>query len=475
MQVFDCTVHVSDGDDDAQVELQVRPPGAGKDTFTSPFTVDPLTRLTIERLYFWLKYAVEMESRTLENPCEPSDLKALGYNLFCLLFPKPVRAKFLKHFQDFKDWTAQSKRPRKPEAEVRFRLELVFTGKFESLDELPWEFLFIPDHGEIGEKKEGSFLAAAAELILTRSVPEDSRIKDLGAMPDAPKVLVVAFEPPDKYPGFGHIDQVAVTHTFEKIGGLHSASKVRLLKNPSLDELSAAFKNCAEKPDMEPWQADILHFIGHGKAGQLMIRLAEKDNGYDNRTDDPQFGWMSSEDFCKALKPCPLRLVFLHACQGAAPSELRGVCSTARDLLGAKIPAIVAMQCTISNDDAELFAHVFYDRLRAGLDVEEAVQEARRELRDASPVRCRQRFGTPVLYLQTRDRVVAIPEEPKKKSDSGTVEPSPVAGRSPAGPGFATGSKATAAGAASGPTTPDDRTARPAEAPKDVKASDFRR
>jgi hypothetical protein len=225
-------------------------------------------------------------------------------------------------------------------------------------------------------------------------------------------------------------------------------------------------ENCAEGGEVAPWRPDIVHFIGHGRAGQLMIRLAEEDDdGFVQGRPDPQFGWMSSEDFSKALGSPPPRLVFLHACQGAAPSELKGVCSTARDLLNAKIPAIVAMQCSISNDDAGEFAREFYDRLHAGVDVEEAVQDARRKLRDAPKARSRQRFGTPVLYLQTRDRILTLPQEPPRKPEFQPAESIASGLRQAAGRGLAPSSRPAGTETTAPAAPADDAAPRPESAP----------
>jgi hypothetical protein len=118
--------------------------------------------------------------------------------------------------------------------------------------------------------------------------------------------------------------------------------------------------------------------------------------------------WITSQDIVGLLpfgddKP---RLVFLQVCKGAAPGTLESFKSTASELVYADIPAVVAMQYSISNDDARLFAKTFYSCIAAGEKIDEAVKAGRIALGQQWPAWQHPRFGTPVVYLQSNKAIV---------------------------------------------------------------------
>lgn len=114
---------------------------------------------------------------------------------------------------------------------------------------------------------------------------------------------------------------------------------------------------------------------------------------------------MSAEQFALFFTDYPFtRLVFLNACQGATRSSQQALIGFAPQLVLRGVPAVVAMQNKIDNDDAILFATEFYSELfyaREGGQVEIAITTARKTLlqkRPESPA-----FGNPVMYLRAKD------------------------------------------------------------------------
>jgi CHAT domain-containing protein len=81
------------------------------------------------------------------------------------------------------------------------------------------------------------------------------------------------------------------------------------------------------------------------------------------------------------LKSFPdLRLVFLNACKTGRLPRLHGrdpFSATATALVKAGIPAVLAMQASISDDAAINFSSTFYERIAAGDPVDAAVVEGR--------------------------------------------------------------------------------------------------
>jgi len=69
------------------------------------------------------------------------------------------------------------------------------------------------------------------------------------------------------------------------------------------------------------------------------------------------------------------------------------------------VPAVIAMQYSIRDETAKLFADKFYRTLALGKPVDEAVQSAR-NLISIQIGPDRRDFATPVLYMRARDGVI---------------------------------------------------------------------
>jgi len=99
-----------------------------------------------------------------------------------------------------------------------------------------------------------------------------------------------------------------------------------------------------------------------------------------------------------------MRLVVLNACHGATRSAQQALAGLAPQLVFHDVPAVIAMQDTIANDDAILFATEFYEEFchpRDGGQVEVAISRARKALWQERPTSAV--FGKPVLYLRAED------------------------------------------------------------------------
>jgi hypothetical protein len=97
--------------------------------------------------------------------------------------------------------------------------------------------------------------------------------------------------------------------------------------------------------------------------------------------------------------------VLLQACQGAQSGTEPGFMSLADRIFKRDIPAVVAMQFTITNDFATIFAQGFYEALRDGRDVDAAVQIGRSKI--TAKVRWTNRdFGAPVLFTYRPDAIM---------------------------------------------------------------------
>jgi dipeptidyl aminopeptidase/acylaminoacyl peptidase len=136
----------------------------------------------------------------------------------------------------------------------------------------------------------------------------------------------------------------------------------------------------------------ILYFAGHGNPEGIFL-----DDGYGDRY------LVSAETLAQALEGKPTRLVFLAACNtSAAPDESGLLAGFAQKLAEqSNMPAIVAMQYSLSDRQANDLTSQFFAALAAECPVDVALAEARKVLIRQGQVG-RDVFS-PVLYLQAKD------------------------------------------------------------------------
>jgi hypothetical protein len=373
---------------------------------------DELTLQTINTLNEWVqKYP---------DCCHRDELLLLGSHLYRLAFDtkcdppsSPLERPLLHAFER----TLQRLKAFPKISDVRMRIKLIFHKEAKVLAGLPWEFLSLPD---------GDFVVSRAELILTRFVPEQEwgnrHVEEDNAKL---RILVVTAEPQD--PGLGSIHNEDLV---KQIGALRSESiDVRVFdKRPTLALLRECISGSYKEPGYRP---HIFHFMGHGREGVLALLKEEEQltaerldaNVRERRGEKPspveEAQWFDVESIKSLFEHKP-RVVFLHACKGAAPDSLKGFSSMARSLAYSNIPAVIAMQYAIGNSEANRFAESFYRCLHQGSPVDEAVAQARCELgmfpgREVWDDRC---FGTPVIYLQTKEPVMRRGAVTKSAPDS---------------------------------------------------------
>ena len=396
---------------------------------------DELSLETVRKLNEWVRNHSEL--------CRRSELSLLGRHLYRIAFETPtnesragrqppLKEAFENTFKRFSTAVKDNK-------STRMRIKLVFARKAETLAGLPWEFLYMP----LGVN-EGIFLAQRAELILTRFVPEQESDADITTDSESEKlrILVVKAEPRE-------LADVKGTPTVDEIKKLRSDHiDVRVFEGRAT---LAALRECISGSEsVTAYRPHIVHLMGHGEAGKLVLLKelalvkAEELEVAARRREAERLGQLAPSgermvnegqaldiESIKSLfnehKP---RVVFLHACLGAAPDSLETFRSTARELAYSGIPAVIAMQYEIGNNEAELFAKTFYSQLRMGTNVDEAVTAARQKLglsvlQPGRNVWDERSFGTPVIYLRT-ERPIILP--PVSRAEAQTVpakEPCP--------------------------------------------------
>ena len=147
-----------------------------------------------------------------------------------------------------------------------------------------------------------------------------------------------------------------------------------------------------------PWH--IFHFIGHGSFDPLA------DEGLVAFTDEQgQANLFRATQLARLLSDHRLlRLVVLNACESAKSGRHDVFSSTAANLVRHGIPAVLAMQYTITDAAAIVFSRAFYEALADGMPIDAAVSEARKAV--SFEVENTLEWGIPVLFMRSPDGVL---------------------------------------------------------------------
>jgi tetratricopeptide (TPR) repeat protein len=289
-----------------------------------------------------------------------SELQTLGAKLYGALFVGDIGALFN---------LALGETIVKDEYGVRLRLRI----QPPELAVLPWELLYSPERHV--------FLSTWLETPISHYLDLLEPARSISC-PHKLNILVVI----PKYSGLETAAEYGVLEKLEiKLAG---KINVDFLPGPATGaEIRAALRNK---------KYHIFHYAGHGSF--------ENENAFLYLDHEEGAGTqirMAADEFAQFFSDSTsMRLVMLNSCQGAARSSHQALIGTAPQLLVAGVPAVVAMQFVVSNEDAILFAAEFYETLcRENGQVEMALTAARKALymeRPASPAFC-----NPVLYLRS--------------------------------------------------------------------------
>lgn len=342
-QTFDLTISATGAPREyllAAQSPQGEPSGQTKIAFDAP----PLAN--------WLK---QLAAHTLA----PQDLQAFGVALYECLFTGEINLVFQR---------ALGETLGRDDLGLRLRLRI----NPPELAALPWEYLYSPERR--------LFLAASVETPVSRYLNLNKPLRTL-APPERVRMLVVIPQNTD-------LDTAAETEMLQKIAGkLHDRLAVDFL--PGL-ATTAAIRAALREKDYH-----IFHYAGHGAfKNEAAFLYFDHETKFTEEIAAERFAQFFTDDVLT-------RLVVLNACQGAARSAQQALAGLAPQLVFHDVPAVIAMQDRIDNDDAVLFATEFYEELCASGQIEAAISRARKALwqeRPASAV-----FGNPVLYLRADD------------------------------------------------------------------------
>lgn len=294
-------------------------------------------------------------------------LKRLGGKLYQAIFPKDILGLF----------RATVAGASSSESNVRIRLVL----ELPELASLPWELLY--------DESTNTFLANSIQTALSRYIDVPLQKRDLKSAKLPLKVLLIISSPKNliKLDVFGEENLIKA-----------SLGKYINLNQIDLDVLhEPTVPNIIQKLREKPY--NIFHFIGHGifKDNKGYIALLNQD-GTSRLLNDESF----SNFF---LGNRSLGLAILNSCESATISSNRVFAGIAPNLVRRGLPAVIAMQYSILDTTAKLFADEFYRTLALGYPIDSAIQTTRNSISIEVGLD-KPDFAIPVLYMRAKDGII---------------------------------------------------------------------
>jgi hypothetical protein len=268
-------------------------------------------------------------------------------------------------------------------AALRIRLDLTRAPELASL---PWEYIRLPDNS--------NFVGLDIDATLVRYLRTSDPIRPLKVIPPL-RILVMASMPQD-------LPQLAINNEIEQIQkalAALSGESVEVVILPKATRASLENKLKHGHDNDQPFH--IFHFIGHGAFDE------DKQEGvllFEDEGEQRKSVAVKHDDLGRWLQPysSDLRLIVLNACEGARLSISDIYSSVAAKVMqSAEIPAIIAMQFSITDSAAITFAKAFYEQIATGENLERAVDVARLAVNKPGDVK--EEWATPVFYLRAND------------------------------------------------------------------------
>lgn len=232
----------------------------------------------------------------------------------------------------------------------------------------PWEFLFDTESRE--------FLAVREHTPLVRYLPVAQPIPPITV--EGPLRILVALSSPTDHPRLDIAREWDILRN--ALEPSISAGQLELRRVPG----RCTFDNLRDS--LRHFGAHIFHFVGHGIPGALVLEQ-ESGKGLEMEATHLRSAFPSG-----ALP----RLIVLNACSGAITQDVP-FSGLAQGFLRQGVPAVVAMQASITDDAALIFTRYFYRDLVEIGAVDASLTEARLRMQgNGHPIE----WGTPVLYMR---------------------------------------------------------------------------
>jgi hypothetical protein len=307
----------------------------------------------------------DADLRIARDPLAVVEAQRLGKTLFDALFTGEIRSRY-----DVSLLLAE-----KQDRGLRIRLRILPP----ELATIPWELLF-------DSRTDFICLSERRPLVRYIELPQPPRPL-LTAIPL--RILGIVAAPTDMPP----LDVAREQHRLEE-----ATKDLRTLGLVSLEWVGGqSWRDVNLAMRKGPWH--IFHFIGHGsfdeRTGVGTVLFADA-TGDSERLDALRLARLIGDH--KSL-----RLVILSTCEGARADASGVFSSIAGNIVRLGIPAVLAMQHSISSEAAQEISQIFYQSLADGLPVDAALTEARRSLSLGYETL---EWSIPTLYSRAPDGVL---------------------------------------------------------------------
>lgn len=342
------------------------PAGDGRGTFRVPLMTKELRAL-----------------QGCDDSVERAWLEEVGSWLFDSLFTDELRGLL-----------AESLARLPEDGEHGLRIKLCFDPEVLPIGQLPWETVFWK------ERREFLNLGRRISIVRYLNVPRGARPRLVAPL----RVLLASACP-------AGVDELEVETEAGKI-----QETLRKLPGVQVEWLQHATpQKIREKLLEEPFH--VFHFMGHGEfdshSGEGALLLEDDERG--------QYR-LPGRILAHLLGDFPsLQLAFLNACQTACSTQEAGFdpfAGVASALILSGMPAVLAMQLSVSDDAAALFSTAFYRRIATGDPVDAATSEGRMAVLLGDPTSSE--WATPALFLRSWDGRLF---EPVSDGISGFIAP----------------------------------------------------
>lgn len=337
------------------------PAGEASHYFALPFSQRELATLLElpNHHYRHMRLATQSEPET-----KPLDPLSFGTRLFKAVFAEEIYTILVRSINE----------ARRQESHLHIRLRL---KDVPELAILPWEYLFNPERAQ--------FLVLSADVALMRYMEQPEAIQSLEVTLPL-RVLCMLSDPDNAL-------RLAVEQEWvrlqEALQDLVTAGKL------VLERLPAATSKSLQR-HLRQGEYHIFHFIGHGwfdESTETSGLIFENENGKGVKINARQLGVLLEGHR-------PLRLAFLNACEGARALSGTAFSGTAQHLARQNLPAIIAMQFLITDENAVCLSHEFYKTLADSWPIDRALTEARKAVYvDGNSTE----WATPVLFMRAEN------------------------------------------------------------------------
>ncbi len=325
------------------------PAGDGRGTFRVPLTTEELRAL-----------------QGCDDNVERARLEEVGSRLFESLFTDGLRGLL-----------AESLARLPEDGEHGLRIKLCFDPEVLTIGQLPWETVFWK------ERREFLNLGRRVSIVRYLNVPRGARPRLVPPL----RILLASACPVGVDSLEFDTEAGQIEKALKKLPGV----QVEWLQHATPQKIR-------DKLLEEPFH--VFHFMGHGKFDSL-----SGEGALVLEDDERQMCLLPGRILAHVLGDFPsLQLAFLNACRTASSAQTTDAdpfAGVASALILSGMPAVLAMQLSVSDEAASQFSTAFYQRIAAGDPVDAATSEGRMAVLLDEPGSSE--WATPALFLRSWD------------------------------------------------------------------------